>query len=154
MPTKQSVCCQDDYGTVAQRPSSRLPGDAGVDAMFKAFSDVTRLRILHLLLAGEMCVGDLAMIVDATQPRVSQHLACLRAAGLVTCRRAGLWSYYSLARPTTTFHKKLLECLRHCFSEVPELQADDRRAAKLAKAGPCCPPAAPRHRSTAASRRR
>ena len=81
-------------------------------------------------------------------------LRALRAAGLVTRRRAGLWSYYSLARPTTTFHKKLLECLRHCFSEVPELQADDRRAAKLAKAGPCCPPAAPRHRSTAASRRR
>ena len=81
MPTKQSVCCQDDYGTVAQRPSGRLPGDAGVDAMFKAFSDVTRLRILHLLLVGEMCVGDLAMIVDATQPRASQHLACLRAAG-------------------------------------------------------------------------
>jgi ArsR family transcriptional regulator len=127
------------------------PGDAGVDAMFKAFSDVTRLRILHLLLAGEMCVGDLATVVEATQPRASQHLACLRVAGLVTCRRDGLWSYYALARPTTTFHKKLLECLQHCFAEVPELQADDRRAAKLARAAPCCPPVAPRRRATAGS---
>ena len=152
MAKKRSECCDGDCGTATMRRATCPPADTGVDAMFKAFSDVTRLRILHLLLAGEMCVGDLATIVEATQPRASQHLACLRAAGLVTCRREGLWSYYSLARPTTTFHKKLLECLRHCFSEVPELQADDRRAAKLAKAAPCCPPASPRRRTTKASR--
>ncbi len=131
--------------------TTKPPGEAGVDAMFKAFSDVTRLRILHLLLRGETCVGDLTTILEATQSRVSQHLACLRAAGLVTCRREGLWSYYSLARPTATFHKKLLECLRHCFSEVPELQADDAQAAKLAKTTSCCPPAK-RRRPPAASR--
>jgi ArsR family transcriptional regulator len=152
MPKTQSVCCEGDCGTKPMRQATCPPGDAGVDAMFKAFSDVTRLRILHLLLSGEMCVGDLATIVVATQPRASQHLACLRAAGLMTCRREGLWSYYSLTRPTTTFHKKLLECLRHCFAEVPELQADDRRAAKLAKATPCCPPTAPRRRTLKANR--
>ncbi|MEX0670571.1 MAG: metalloregulator ArsR/SmtB family transcription factor [Pirellulales bacterium] len=152
MPKTQGVCFEGDCGTKPMRQATCPPGDAGVDAMFKAFSDVTRLRILHLLLSGEMCVGDLATIVGATQPRASQHLACLRAAGLVTCRREGLWSYYSLTRPTTTFHKKLLECLRHCFAEVPELQADDRRAAKLAKATPCCPPATPRRRTPKASR--
>jgi ArsR family transcriptional regulator len=114
--------------------------------MFKAFSDVTRLRILHLLLRGEMCVGDLVTILESPQPRISQHLATLRSAGLVTCRREGLWSYYSLARPTATFHKKLIECLRHCFAEVPELQADDRRADKLVKSGACCPPAKSRKR--------
>lgn len=109
--------------------------------MFKAFSDTTRLRILHLLLGGEMCVGDVATVVEATQPRASQHLACLRSAGLVTCRRDGLWSFYSLATPKSKFHRKLLECLKHCFAEVPELQADERRAAKLAKAASCCPTA-------------
>jgi ArsR family transcriptional regulator len=115
-----------------------------VDAMFKAFSDGTRLRILHLLLGGEMCVGDLVTILEVPQPRTSQHLAALRSSGLVTSRRDGLWSFYSLAEPKSNFHKKLLECLRHCFSEVPELQADHRRAAKLAKSAPCCPPAKPR----------
>jgi ArsR family transcriptional regulator len=120
--------------------------NASVDAMFKAFSDGNRLRILHLLLRGEMCVGDLVTILEAPQPRVSQHLATLRSAGLVTCRREGLWSHYSLARPQATFHKKLIECLRHCFAEVPELQADDRRAAKLAKTAPCCPPSPQRKR--------
>lgn len=140
MAKKRTDPC--DCGPEATKP----PGDAGVDAMFKAFSDVTRLRILHLLLRGEMCVGDLVTILEALQPRTSQHLATLRVAGLVTCRREGLWNYYSLARPTATFHKNLLECLRHCFAEVPELQADDRRAAKLSKSAACCPPAKPRQR--------
>jgi ArsR family transcriptional regulator len=135
-------------GGCATRGSPKRPreSDVGVDAMFKAFSDTTRLRILHLLLGGEMCVGDLSTLVEASQPRASQHLACLRAAGLVTCRREGLWCFYSLAEPKTSFHAKLIECLRHCFAEVPELQADERRAAKLAKSSPCCPPSQSRGR--------
>jgi ArsR family transcriptional regulator len=140
MAKKQCDPC--DCATPVEKPA----GDAGVDAMFKAFSDVTRLRILHLLLRGETCVGDLVTILESPQPRVSQHLAILRSAGLVTCRREGLWSYYSLARPTATFHKKLIECLRHCFAEVPELQADDRRADKLSKSAACCPPTKSRKR--------
>jgi ArsR family transcriptional regulator len=107
--------------------------------MFRAFSERTRLRLLHLLLDGEMCVGDLVAILGISQPRVSQHLAYLRNAGMVARRKEGLWSYYSLAKPQSPFHKKLLECLKHCFAEVPELQADNRRAAKLRREGACCP---------------
>ena len=46
-------------------------------------------------------------------------------------RKSGLWSHYSLAPAKTPFHRKLLECLGKCFTEVPELQADDARAAKI-----------------------
>jgi ArsR family transcriptional regulator, arsenate/arsenite/antimonite-responsive transcriptional repressor len=109
-----------------------------VDSMFRAFSERTRLRILHLLLDGEMCVGDLVAILETTQPRASQHLAYLRNAGLVTARKDGLWIYYSLALAKSPFHKKLLECLKQCFSEVPELQADEKRAKKLRRSGRCC----------------
>jgi len=112
--------------------------DSSVDTMFRAFSERTRLRILHLLLDGEMCVGDLVAILETTQPRASQHLAYLRNAGLVLGRKDGLWIYYSLAPAQSPFHKKLLECLKHCFSEVPELQADENRATKLRRAGRCC----------------
>jgi len=112
--------------------------DGSVDTMFRAFSDRTRLRILHLLLDGEMCVGDLVAILETTQPRASQHLAYLRNAGLVVGRKSGLWHYYSLSPAGSSFHKKLLECLKHCFSEVPELKADDARAAKLRRDGRCC----------------
>jgi ArsR family transcriptional regulator, arsenate/arsenite/antimonite-responsive transcriptional repressor len=110
-----------------------------VDCMFRAFSDRTRLRILHVLQHGELCVGDLVEILAVPQPRASRHLAYLRKAGLVAVRKAGLWSYYSLASAESPFHKKLLECLANCFSEVPEIQTDATRAAKIKKSGGCCP---------------
>jgi ArsR family transcriptional regulator, arsenate/arsenite/antimonite-responsive transcriptional repressor len=124
-------------------PSERDVSQAGervvVDLMFRAFSDRTRLRILHVLLGGELCVGDLVAILQAPQPRISRHLAYLRKARLVTVRKSGLWSHYSLAPAATPFHRKLLECLAKCFSEVPEVQADGRRADKIKKSGGCCP---------------
>lgn len=136
--TKEACCCD---ARPAPKQLSSKDRDNNVDTIFRAFSERTRLRILHLLLDGEMCVGDLVAILETTQPRASQHLAYLRNAGLVTGRKSGLWTFYSLAKPSSPFHNKLLECLKHCFSEVPELQADDRRAAKLRRAGRCCAPA-------------
>jgi ArsR family transcriptional regulator len=111
----------------------------GTDLMFRAFSDRTRLRILHVLQGGELCVGDIVEILQAPQPRISRHLAYLRKANLVLVRKSGLWSHYCLAPAKTPFHRKLLECLAKCFSEVPELQADNARAAKIRKSGGCCP---------------
>lgn len=112
---------------------------ARVDMMFRAFSDRTRLRILHVLLNGEMCVGDIVSILVLPQSRVSRHLAYLRKAGLVNVRKSGAWSYYSLGVADSPFHKKILSCISECFSEVPELQADEARAAKLKETGSCCP---------------
>jgi ArsR family transcriptional regulator len=110
-----------------------------VDLMFRAFSDRTRLRILHLLQCGELCVGELVTILQVPRPRASRHLAYLRRAGVVVVRKAGLWSCYSLAPVRAAFDKKLVECLANCFSDVPEIQADARRAARLKKEGGCCP---------------
>jgi ArsR family transcriptional regulator len=110
------------------------------DLAFRAFSDRTRLRILHLLLGGELCVGDLVSIIRIPQPTASRHLNYLRRAALVTTRRQGAWIFYSLAPSKRTLHKKMLECLSHCFNEVSEIRADDERARKLRKAGGCCPP--------------
>lgn len=106
-----------------------------VDLMFRAFSDRTRLRILHMLIGGELCVCDIVAVLRVPQPKASRHLAYLRRAGLVTARKEGLWSYYELAPARDTFHKKLLDCLGCCFGEVPELAAD---AKQLAARRPCC----------------
>jgi ArsR family transcriptional regulator, arsenate/arsenite/antimonite-responsive transcriptional repressor len=111
-----------------------------IDLMFRAFSDRTRLRILHLLQGGELCVGDIVTILQIPQPRVSRHLAYLRKSKLVVVRKSGLWSHYSLTRPHSPFHRKLLECLEKCFGDVPELKADRVRAVKVRKSGGCCPP--------------
>ena len=132
-------CKNGSGGTAKGRSSTSGPGSERIDAMFRAFSDRTRLRILHLLLRGEICVGDLANVLELSQPRASQHLSCLRNAGLVVGRKEGLWTHYSLATPRSPFHKQLLECLKLCFAEVPELQEDDLRAAELDHKGRCCP---------------
>ena len=71
--------------------------------LYKALGDETRLRLLKLLSEqgseGALCVGALAMCVGVSQPAVSQHLAVLRAAGLVIDERRGYFVHYRLNRP-------------------------------------------------------
>ena len=119
--------------------ASRRMATRDVNLLFRAFSDRTRLRILHLVRRGEVCVGDLVRVLRVPQPTASRHLAYLRRAGLVLARKDGLWSYYSLAPAKGRFHQSLLACLESCFSEVPELDEDDKRFARVKKAGSCCP---------------
>ena len=65
---------------------------------FRALGDPTRLRILEELIdAGELSVGEIVDRVDAPQPKVSNHLACLRWCGFVTTRREHRVVYYRLA---------------------------------------------------------
>jgi ArsR family transcriptional regulator, arsenate/arsenite/antimonite-responsive transcriptional repressor len=113
-----------------------------VDRMFRAFSDRTRLRILHLLLPGELCVCHIVDVLDLSQPKISRHLAYLRRTGLVLARKEGLWNYYRLAPAESAFHEKLLQCLGTCFREVPELTQDAQRlkksVASWSAASRCC----------------
>lgn len=110
-----------------------------VNLMFRAFSDPTRLRILHLLLDGELCVGDLVKILKVPQPTASRHLAYLRRTGLVATRKNGLWNYYTLQPANNEFHRNLLKCLRGCFDAVPEISKDSTRAVSVKRSGGCCP---------------
>ena len=70
-----------------------------METVFKALADQTRLRILGLLGAGEVCVCEIHESLRIPQPTASRHLAYLKRAGLVADRRDGLWVYYRLARP-------------------------------------------------------
>jgi ArsR family transcriptional regulator len=109
-----------------------------IDLMFRAFSDRTRLRILNLLRAGELCVCDLVQVIGVPQPKISRHLAYLRRAGLVTARKDGLWMYYELASSKNAFHLKLLECLTCCLPDLPELARDIKRLGRDPNRGQCC----------------
>jgi ArsR family transcriptional regulator len=107
-------------------------------ALFRAFADPTRLRILHLLHeAKEVCVCDLCDALDEIQPKVSRHLAHLRRVGLVEVREAGRWKYYALARGGTRLHRRLLACVGACLADFPELAADRARLAALGERSPC-----------------
>ena len=63
---------------------------------FKALSDEKRIRILKLLMVREMCVCELMVALDVTQPNLSHHLGILKNQGFVDRRKEGKWAYYSL----------------------------------------------------------
>jgi ArsR family transcriptional regulator len=80
--------------------------------LFRALSDEKRLRILMLLRDGERCVCDLTEALDAGQSLLSFHLKALKEAGLVTDRREGRWSYYTLETGALEEAEALLAALR------------------------------------------
>jgi ArsR family transcriptional regulator, arsenate/arsenite/antimonite-responsive transcriptional repressor len=124
--------------TGAARRSRADAAGARAAALLRAFSDRNRLRILHVLREGEMCVGDLVTALRIPQARVSRHLAYLRKTGLVKARKDGLWMHDSLASAQGSVHRALLSCLGGCFQELPELAADAKRCRALEKTGGCC----------------
>jgi ArsR family transcriptional regulator, arsenate/arsenite/antimonite-responsive transcriptional repressor len=105
-------------------------------AVFRALADPTRLRILHLLRSGELCVGDLVTVLRVPQPTASRHLTFLRRAGLVDARKHSYWTFYALASAATELHRRVLACL-----EADETGAarDAKRLAAVRKSGGCCP---------------
>ena len=94
------------------------------EQVFRALSDKTRLRILSLLLEGELCVCDIVSVLRVPQPTASRHLAYLRKVGLVRGRKAGVWRYYRLARGTSEFEVSLVKCLEQCGETMPRLKKD------------------------------
>ncbi|QGP78993.1 ArsR/SmtB family transcription factor [Sphingobium sp. CAP-1] len=66
--------------------------------IFRALGDPTRLRIIHLLRAMELAVGEIAQVVGQSQPRVSRHVRILAEAGLVERRKEGNWVFLRLGR--------------------------------------------------------
>jgi ArsR family transcriptional regulator len=74
-------------------------------------SDPKRLCVLESLASGELSVGDLSSVVGCQVPNMSQHLAVLRSAGLVTARRDGNTVYYRLADPAVLEAYRLIQRL-------------------------------------------
>ena len=97
--------------------------------LFHALSDETRLGILEMLRGGERCVCDLQADLDAAQSRLSFHLKVLREAGLVTDRKEGRWSYYTIVP----------EALAEVHDAAARLQPGTRSGRPSARTlGRCC----------------
>lgn len=107
-----------------------------LERLFQALGDPTRLRILGLLLEGEVCVCDLHASLDISQPKASRHLASLRRAGLVAARRDGLWMHYRLAAPSEPAIAVVLEAVAAALRQVATVRRD---AAALSKTTGCVP---------------
>ena len=104
--------------------ATRTPADLDrAVALFHALSDVTRLSIIEMLRDGERCVCELQDELDAAQSRLSFHLRVLREAGLVTDRREGRWSYYSIVPDALAEVHDLAVAMQPRRAGLPTLRA-------------------------------
>jgi ArsR family transcriptional regulator len=89
--------------------------------ILKAFSDESRIRILHLILVNdEMCISDLELILDYTQTKTSRHLSVLKSIGLLKYRKLDQWVYYYINESYVDIIKQLFKL----FGKEPQLYKD------------------------------
>ncbi len=108
------------------------------EKFFLALSDRTRLRLLGLMLDGEVCVCFFVEVLQAPQPTISRHLAYLRNAGIVAARREGKWMHYRIIEPEDAHALRIFREICVWLREQPELQRDRERLIRF-----CCAPRLP-----------
>lgn len=99
--SKHEACCDEQcvHKNIVDAVSMELPEEEvlyDVADLFKVFGDTTRIKILYTLFKSEMCVCDIAEILDMTQSAISHQLKVLKQAKLVRNRREGKQIMYSL----------------------------------------------------------
>lgn len=99
--------------------------------------DRTRLRIVHLLLDGPLCVCHLQEGLGEPQVKISRHLAYLRRRGMVAAERCGQWMIYRLPSDPPATLAAQLACLQDCCGEDRIFARDRTRLAKLVHGGGC-----------------
>jgi len=100
-----------------------------MERLFLALSNETRLTLLRLLGDREVCVCELVDALRQPQPKISQHLACLRSVGVVEARREGKWMHYRIVPPPHPRARKILE-------ETLTWLKEEKPASTTT---PCCP---------------
>jgi len=102
------------------------------ETVAKAVADPTRIRILKLLEGGELCVCQITTVLDLAPATVSKHLAALKIAGLLSCRRDGKWVYYRRAeRDLNRYAPVFLELVGASLKDDPTVAEDARVLAQV-----------------------
>ena len=107
-----------------------------VEDYFKGLADINRLRIMNLLLTGELCGCDIQYVLGVTQSNVSRHLTYLKRSGLVADRRAGYRVYYRLMKDNKPEYKALVSYLKLALKDKLFL-ADTKKLKEAIKNGAC-----------------
>jgi ArsR family transcriptional regulator len=103
----------------------------------KGLADINRLRILNLLLRGELCGCDIQYVLETSQPNVSRHLQYLKNSGLVQDRREGYRVFYGLANARAGTRKSLFEFLQLAFKNEEPFRGDLKRLKEATAQGAC-----------------
>ena len=101
----------------------------------KALSDPNRLRLLMMLKEPEVCVCHLITVIGVAPSTISEHLSCLKKAGLITARKEGRWIYYSLRK---TLETPFLEGVLENLSSDLTIQSDLTHLQSLLKGEASC----------------
>lgn len=99
-------------------------------SVFKALADVSRLRIVGVLLHGTFTVQELTTILGVGQSRISWHLKILTDAGLLSVNRQGTWHYYQLSESHEIFNA-VRELVERELPGIPEYVADCQIVARI-----------------------
>ncbi len=113
--------------------------------IYQCLCDQTRLRILHLLAEGPLCVCHFQTVLNEPQVKISKHLGYLKVRGMVEVRREANWMIYRLPATPSRELKANLACLQDCAQEDAVFRRDAERLrkarSKFAQSSPiCCPP--------------
>ena len=108
--------------------------------IYQCFCDKTRLRILHLLADGPLCVCHFQDVLGEPQVKISKHLSYLRARGMVEATREGNWRIYSLPKKPAPELENNLRCLQDSVQTDGSFVRDRKKLSALKKS--CCEPAA------------
>src|SRR5205085_11626187 len=101
------------------------------ELFFRALADRTRLRLLNLLGADEVCVCFFVEVLKTNQPKISRHLAYLRRAGIVGARREGPWMHYRVVEPENAQAARVLKDVMAWLAGDEEMQRDQQRLIKV-----------------------
>ena len=108
----------------------------GVEEYFKGLADINRLRIINLLLRGELCGCDIQYVVGSSQSNVSRHLTYLKRSGLVVDRREGYRVYYRLMEDNKPEYTALVAYLKLALRDNL-FTADAKKLKQAIKDGAC-----------------
>lgn len=102
MAEKETECCEsyEVHENLLKIVNETMPAETelyDLAELFKVFGDSTRIRILFVLFEAEVCVCDLAQVLNMTQSAISHQLRILKQNKLVKSRREGKSIFYSLA---------------------------------------------------------
>ena len=99
--------------------------------IYQCLCDRTRLRILHLLLDGPLCVCHFQEVLREPQVKVSKHLGYLKRNGMVEAERCGNMMIYRLPKKQSARLRANLACLQDCAREEKAFREDGTRLAKI-----------------------
>jgi ArsR family transcriptional regulator len=101
-----------------------------VQNIFKALSDETRLRILSVIMQGEMCVCEIEQALDLTQSNASRHLTVLKNAGIIRGVKHAQWMYYSMDEDFSRNNGELFTYLTARLKELKSYENDTLQCVK------------------------